>query len=61
MNFISNLWKPFELEFAKLEKDLSQQRTDIDDKIRFASAQVAVREQEAFSRFRSTISKKFTL
>jgi hypothetical protein len=61
MNFLSTLWKPFELEFATLEKDLKQKRAEIDDEIRLASAQVAIQERNDASRFRDSMSKKFTL
>jgi hypothetical protein len=61
MNFLSTFWRPFELEFAALEKDLKQQRAEIDDEIRLASAQVALQEREDASSFREGISRKFTL
>jgi hypothetical protein len=61
MNFVSTLWKPFELEFAALEKDLKQQRAEIDDEIRLATAQVALQEREAASRFREGFSRNLIM
>ncbi len=61
MNFLSTLWKPFELEFASLEKDLRQQRAEIDDEIRLAAAQVAIRERNDASSFRDSMSRNFTI
>jgi hypothetical protein len=60
MNFLSTLWKPFELEFATLEKDLKQKRAEIDDEIRLAAAQVAIQERSDASRHRDSMSNKFT-
>ncbi len=61
MNSVSTLWRPFELEFAELEKDMKQQRADIDEEIRLAATQVAIRERNDASRFRDSFTKNFTM
>jgi hypothetical protein len=61
MNFVSTLWKPFEVEFAALEKDLKQQRADIDEEIRLSAAQVAIQERNDAARFRESFTKNFTM
>jgi hypothetical protein len=61
MNFVSTLWWPFELEFAELEKDMKQQRADVDEEIRLAVTQVAIRERNDASCFGDSFTKNFTM
>ncbi len=56
-NCVASLWRPFEIEFGAFEKNLRHQRAEIDDEIRLATAQAAVHDIEAASRFREALTK----
>jgi hypothetical protein len=59
-NFVSSLWKPFEIEFGVFEREMKHKKNEIDDEIRLATAQAIKQDVEAGSRFREDLTKSLT-
>lgn len=52
---LKSVWKPFDIEFGDLEKDLQRRNEDVNDELRLASEQAASDYRKSGSLFRNSV------